>query len=168
MSNFILEEMLKAYKDLRRALSRELGNSHDAADIAQSSFERALRYSQSNTVDSPRGLLFRMARNIRIDALRRNQRVRFDAMQEDEDGALTPALLQSELSPERVLLGHRSLARVSAAIEALPPRCREAFELNRSHGLSYEEVAARMGISVSQVEKYMVRSLRACRDVIDD
>lgn len=167
MGKNVLEEMLDAYQDLRRSLSRELGNGQDAADLAQSSFEQALRYSQTNAVSSPRGLLFRMARNIRIDGLRRERRFATDSLDETNEEQV-PSTLQSELSPERVLLGKQSLSRVAMAFEALPPRCREAFTLNRSQGLSYEEVAEAMGISVSQVEKYMVRSLRVCRDALDE
>ncbi len=164
VSKKIFEDMLEAYKDLRR----ELGNSRDGADLAQSSFERAMRYAASNPVNSPRGLLFRMARNIRIDALRRERCLRFDSLEQNAAAEGTPLSLQSELSPERVLQGQRSLARVNAAIEALPPRCREAFNLSRGQNLSHEQVAQVMGISLSQVEKYMVRSLRACRDALDE
>ncbi|WP_437882367.1 RNA polymerase sigma factor [Pseudomonas sp. LRF_L74] len=166
MAKKVFEEMLAAYKDLRR----ELGNGNDSADVAQSSFERAMRYAETNTVGSARGLLFRMARNIRIDALRRERVLRFDSLDDDSGSGLEgmPVSLQSELSPERVLVGQQALEQVSAAIEALPPRCREAFNLSRVHGMSHEQVAQAMGISLSQVEKYMVRSLRACRDALDD
>lgn len=72
------------------------------------------------------------------------------------------------LPPERIVLASQLLDNVGDAIAALPPRCQEAFILSRQHGLSYTEVAQQMGISVSQVEKYMVRSLRACREAIEE
>jgi RNA polymerase sigma-70 factor (ECF subfamily) len=49
------------------------------------------------------------------------------------------------------------------AMAGLPPRCREVFTLSRGHGLSYAEVAARLGISIKTVEAQMGRALRALR-----
>ncbi|UUF04629.1 sigma factor-like helix-turn-helix DNA-binding protein [Xanthomonas hortorum] len=48
-------------------------------------------------------------------------------------------------------------------LPALPPRCRQAFILNRIDGLTYPQVAAAMGISIKMVEKHISRALAACR-----
>ena len=52
-------------------------------------------------------------------------------------------------------------------IEALPPRCREAFVLNRFEGLSHQEVAERMGISVRTVEMQLRIAMAACWDCLE-
>lgn len=168
MPKKIFKELLEAYNDLRWSLTREMGDSHDAADIAQSSFERALKYAEANEVESPRGLLFRMARNIRIDGIRRDRRLDFASLDLEEDSASHTFIEHTELHPERFAEASQLLTQVSAAIEGLPPRCRQAFILSRQQGLSYAQVAQAMGISISQVEKYMVRSLRVCRQVLDE
>ena len=67
--NFV-DELVNGYRELLRTLSREL-NVDDAKDVAQSSFERALVYAQTHEVQSPRGLLFSIARGLRVDLLRR-------------------------------------------------------------------------------------------------
>lgn len=54
-------------------------------------------------------------------------------------------------------------AAVLAAVSSLPARCREIFLLQRHEGLSYAEIAARLGISVKTVETQMSRALRALR-----
>jgi len=53
---------------------------------------------------------------------------------------------------------------VREAVAALPPRCREVFELSRVHGLRYAEIADTMDISVKTVEAQMARALKALRE----
>ena len=50
-----------------------------------------------------------------------------------------------------------------ATIDALPPRCREAFILNRFEGLSHQEVADRMGISRNMVAQHVIRGVLVCK-----
>jgi RNA polymerase sigma-70 factor (ECF subfamily) len=50
-----------------------------------------------------------------------------------------------------------------AAVSELPDRCREVFELSRTHGLKYSEIATTLGISVKTVEAQMGKALRTLR-----
>lgn len=164
----LYDDLVFAYKDLRSHLVRKVGNAFDAADLAQSSFEQAMRYAQHNQVVSARSLLFQIARNLQIDKSRRDRLVAWESLEQkiEDHGALhEPADTAS--SPERIVSARMLLVQLSAAVDALPPRCREAFLLSRVDGLSHEQVAHRMGISLSQVEKYIVRGLRACREAAD-
>ena len=53
---------------------------------------------------------------------------------------------------------------VQTAVQSLPDRCREVFELSRVHGLKYAEIASQLGISVKTVEAQMGKALRTLRD----
>lgn len=64
------------------------------------------------------------------------------------------------MSPERVLQGREQIARVLATLEALPERTRRVFILVRFEEMSYKLVAQRLGISVSAVEKHVMKALR--------
>jgi RNA polymerase sigma-70 factor (family 1) len=57
------------------------------------------------------------------------------------------------------------LARLAQhAIDRLPERSRQAFLLHRQEGLSYSEIALRMGISVKTVENHLIRAVKALRE----
>jgi RNA polymerase sigma-70 factor (ECF subfamily) len=70
---------------------------------------------------------------------------------------------------ETVLDARRAIDRLlNCTLANLPPKCRLAFMLNRFDGLTYPQVAARMGISVKMVEKHITSSLVACRLAVGD
>ena len=54
--------------------------------------------------------------------------------------------------------------RVKAALDSLPEKCREVFELNRFEGLKYSEIAERLEISVKTVENQMSKALKILRE----
>lgn len=57
------------------------------------------------------------------------------------------------------------VAALSVLLNELPVACRTAFIMNKVEGLSHREIAETLGISVSMVEKHMLRALSHCRDV---
>ena len=76
------------------------------------------------------------------------------------------AAAETTLAPraDRDLADHQIDAAVRAAINELPPRCREVFELSRIHGLKYAEIAETLGISQKTVEAQMGKALRVMRE----
>jgi RNA polymerase sigma-70 factor (ECF subfamily) len=126
-----------------------------AEDVAQDACVHVLRLSAPQAVREPARYLTRIARNLSIDRGRRRKReaALFDA---SADAALTG---HDCLDPERVTSGEETLTRALAALEALPPRCREAFELHRFEGLNYVGIAHRMDISMSMVEKHIAEAM---------
>ena len=78
-----------------------------------------------------------------------------------------PESLTDIASPEQIVSGREKLARIFAAVDALPDKCRQAFLLHRSSGLSYGDIAKELGVSVSSVEKYILQALKACREALE-
>ena len=62
--------------------------------------------------------------------------------------------------PHSLLISSEMLARVNAAIEALPPRCKMIFKLIREDGLKYKEVAAILNISVNTIDAQMAIAVK--------
>jgi RNA polymerase sigma-70 factor (ECF subfamily) len=61
---------------------------------------------------------------------------------------------------------NKDMNELLTALTALPVRCREVFILCKLEGYKHTEVAEQMGISVSTVEKHMVKALKLCRSAI--
>ena len=65
-------------------------------------------------------------------------------------------------SPEEQAEQLQSLARLDRLLDGLPPKARSAFLLSQLDGLTYPEIAERLGVSLSSVQQYMLRAMSAC------
>ena len=80
-----------------------------------------------------------------------------------EGEALDAVAGPRSLEPDAIVSSREGLAAVLATIDRLPLRCREAFILHKFDGLPQAEVARRMGISVTMVERHIKLAMQACR-----
>jgi RNA polymerase sigma factor (sigma-70 family) len=163
MSNRIVEELLSAYAELRRYLSRCLRNPEHAADVAQSSFERVYTHGLTATITAPRALLFRTAQRICIDAARHREVAR--RWEETEGVLLRDA---NAVSSERLAADRQLIDKIVQRLERMPVRRREVFLLFRVYGYSREEVAGQLGISETTVAKHVVRATLDCARCLAD
>ena len=150
------------YRELLNFCARLMKDRDAAADVVQESYARVLQIERGPVaIDEPRALLYQTARNVMVDQYRR-ERLRDHA---DVDALDEEALPRqpAHLQPDAILETARSVEVYVATIEALPPRCREAFGLYVFDGLSQREIAERMGASISMVEKHIARARLACR-----
>ncbi|WP_308921599.1 sigma-70 family RNA polymerase sigma factor [Janthinobacterium sp. J1-1] len=159
--------LTRYYRELLNFLSRAVNDRHAAADLAQESYVRVLALQQSGEhVAEPRALLYRTARNLVIDRHRRGA-VRGQAIDTDpgdEAGADFDTLSAPAASePETAAMSAQGVEAMLAVIGELPLRCREAFILHKFDGLPQAEVARRMGISVTMVERHIKLAMQACR-----
>jgi RNA polymerase sigma-70 factor (ECF subfamily) len=69
-------------------------------------------------------------------------------------------IVDDDGGPERRLSGREEVERLRRVLANIPPKCREAFELRKFDGLSQREIAGRMGIAESTVEKHLAKALR--------
>lgn len=151
------------YRELLNFCLRTVKDRDAAADAAQESYARFLAIEQSDTpIAEPRALLYQTARHVMVDQYRRERLRAHDdlhALAESEH----PELPAHE-RPDARLASAQAIEAYAATIEALPPRCREAFILHVFDNLSYAQIAERMGTSVSMVEKHIARGRLACRE----
>lgn len=159
------------YRELLAFLSRSVNDRGAAVDLVQESYTRVLTAQQSGqSIRDPRALLYRTARNLVIDMHRRSEvRMAADAVSlDDEEAGLDELAGPCSLEPETILASREGLEAVTSAIESLPLRCRETFILHKLDGLSYAEVAERMGVSTRTVEMQLRIAMNACWDRLDE
>ncbi len=152
------------YRELLNYFSGTMKDRDRAADLVQETYARVLAAEQSGqTLREPRALLYQTARNLLIDQ-HRQAAVR----DHDAGDALDEVPIAQASQPEEMYAAQQRAKRLIAAIENLPPRCREAFMLHKFDGLSHAEVAERMGISRNMVERHVMLAVLACRQSRED
>lgn len=146
---------------LRRFLTRRLGDPVDAADAHQETYLLMIAALARTKIEQPSAFLFQIASNV-ARRMRNRQRLEgtiFQAIDEDDWAGVA----DRHALPERQAMARQDLRRLAAAIDELPPRCREVFLLARIDGLANGEVADRLGISRNMVEKHLIKALLHCR-----
>ncbi|RON57112.1 RNA polymerase sigma factor [Pseudomonas frederiksbergensis] len=152
------------YGDILHYLRKRTDNPSDAADMTQDVFTQWLDYGERAKVEQPRAFLFQMARNLLRDHWRR-QKVRH-IVQPNHDTAPEP-LTDDQHDPLAGAQRLQRLEQLKGVLAELSPRRREALMLHRFEGLSQAQIAERMGISLSMVEKHIAFALLHCKQRLD-
>ena len=145
----------KGWKALLRRISHATRRRPgDAEDLLQKAFLRLEDYRARAAVRNPAAFLVRTAINIAHDE-RRHLRVR-DEIDAWED--LVGGIPDSQPLQDEVLIAQERLDQVRAALSRLKPRTRDVFLMHRVEGMTYREIAGRLGLSVSAVEKHIAKA----------
>ncbi len=167
MATLDFEQLFRfASGDLRRYLSRRVTCPHTVSDLIQEAFVKLMGASPATDIRDARAYLFRTATNLAINHGTRQRETTVASAH--EPGAETVLEGTDVRTPDRVVDGIHRLQRVMTAIDGLPPRCKEVFILYRFHNVSQEAIAAQLGISLSMVEKHVIRAMRDCREALDE
>lgn len=154
----LLDVFLSRRSEIEQVLSNRTGDPALAADLVQDLYFRLERISERlpNEAEAYRYLL-RMALNASIDHLRVEKR-------RTELLAGAACLFDHAApGPESATVARDTLRDIDTALDALPDKARDMLYLSRVEGLTHGEIAERMGVSRSLVEKYIIRALLHCR-----
>ena len=149
------------YTHILHFLRKRTDNTSDAADMTQDVFTQWLGYQDRANVEQPRAFLFQMARNLLRDHWRRQQ-VR-QAVHHQHGESESEPLSDERDDPMAAAQRLQRLEQLKTILAELSPRRREALMLHRFEGLSQAQIAERMGISVSMVEKHIALALLHCK-----
>jgi RNA polymerase sigma factor (sigma-70 family) len=153
-------------EELLRFLSGRLKCPEAAADLTQETFLRFHQYVKDNPPDNARALAYRIAVNLATD-YQRKIKLRNSLMVSLEANVLPDHYPSTALGPEQIATAKQRLLQLNAALEGLSADCRTAFLLHGAEGLTYSQIAARLGISESMVYKHLTKALAHCAKLID-
>jgi len=142
---------------LRRYLARMLGDPAEAQDIAHDAYLRVYRSTLGHAAAKPEALLYTTARRLAINRLKRRSIAPFTREPADPDAASSAPDVAQEV------IARQELHDLEQAIAELPPGCRAVLLLRKVELLSHREIADRLGIAISTVEKQHARALRLLR-----
>jgi RNA polymerase sigma factor (sigma-70 family) len=146
-----------------RLAYRLTGNSHDAEDLTQEVFVRVFRSLPTYTPGTFEGWLHRITTNLFLDITRRRQRIRFEGLGEDAAARLRGA----EPTPSQAFDDRHLDHDIAAALADLPPEYRAAVVLCDIEGLTYEEIAAALGVKLGTVRSRIHRGRAQLRAALE-
>lgn len=149
---------------LMRLVQRIVGSASAAEDVTQSMWLRIQRIDDHPPIENKRAYLYRLARNLAIDHAHADRRRA--AIHAEAADLLSQPVEGS--AGERPHLARDQLQRIAAVIATLPVRTQEVFILSRLEGLSYRDIAARLGISRPTVEKHLRLGFDAVMPLCED
>ncbi|MCC9626112.1 sigma-70 family RNA polymerase sigma factor [Thalassospira sp. MA62] len=163
-ASILVASFQENYEQLLRFLTRKLnGDSESAADVVQDTYVRLAGATEpEDAIDNPRAYVYRVAGNLAIDRMRRDNRISVHHEKDEQDQAIhdpTPG-------PEKIFLSREQIMLLDRALAELPEKPRAALLMFRVDGLSHAEIADRLGVSNSMVAKYIGRALKHCRDAL--
>jgi RNA polymerase sigma-70 factor (ECF subfamily) len=156
--------MAKLFALHRRALQayiqRRIRSKADAADLAQEVYLRILQVSDADGIRNPQAYLFTIAHNL-VNEYLTVERRQVRCVDVDEIGI--EQRLGELPSLDSQLEHSQMVERLGSALEQLPARWRTALILQYRYGLTYRQIAERLGVSANMVKKYLAQGLGRCR-----
>jgi len=145
---------------LQAFLYRRVGRRPEAAELAQEVYVRILRVPDLAAIRDHGAYLYTVASNLARDHARRERHCR-DPLDLDEP------LVQEQLAELPAFAGQldseQRIKRLREVLAQLPPKCHAALVMQYWQGLSYEEIALRLGVSTHMVKKHLSKAMVHCR-----
>jgi RNA polymerase sigma factor (sigma-70 family) len=160
----LIEGLVASHGDqLRRFLLARVRNIADVPDITQEVYLRMLRVPNVESIRSPEAYLFTVAQHVV-----QQHTLKSAALPSAELAiALNTQSATAHADPAQELVATQCLDRLQETLEKLSPKARAVFILSRRDGLSFDEIATRLGVSKPMVKKYLMKALLQFRQRLE-
>ena len=152
------------YLSIRGSLARAVMGivpPKEIEDIVQETYVRICQIENKDQIIAPRSFLFKTARNLALDYVKRAETRLAISVEDTADGEFGQAERRADETFEDVA-SNEEFASFCDAVRHLPKQCRRAFVLKKVYGYSQREIAEEMGISESTVEKHVALGIKRC------
>ncbi len=155
---FVRELFQSKSTDVERFLRFRIRNPEDARDLSQEAFLRLLRLDRSEFIRRPDQYLMRIAANLAYE-----HRLREKSRAAEALGDVPEQRADAADEPEVRFGQQREVQTLEQVLGTLPPNVRAALVWHRRDGLTYREIADKLGVSASMVKKYLQQGIARCR-----
>jgi RNA polymerase sigma-70 factor (ECF subfamily) len=160
----LLLKMFLSCRSLLAGVVSRIAPPHEIEDIVQETYVRICQSKVSGDMREPRAFMLTTARNLALDYVKRADQ-RLNCTLEEQ---LEATLLAPETSdPLRQAVSDQEFARFCEAVRRLPQQCRRVFILKKVYGHSQQEIAEKLGLKESTVEKHIARGLQSCANYME-
>lgn len=146
---------------LKRFLMGFLKCEQSVEDIVQDVYIKAYKAEKTKPIEHPKAFLFTIAKNLALNELNRKNKQIFSYIDE-----VTDSVEEESDSLESELEANNKIELYCQAIAELPEKCRKVFLLRKVHGMKHQDIADKLNISLSSVEKYLKLGATSCRDYL--
>ena len=150
-------------KDLERYLLWKVRNREDARELAQEAFLRMLRMDRLEYIRQPEHYLLRVASNLAYEHRLKQSKSRVEFVAE-----IPGETRATGQSPEETVANCRKIDALQEALKQLSPNVQASLIWHRRDGLTYSEIAERLGVSGNMVKKYLQTGVAHCRATLQD
>ncbi|MCB2256273.1 sigma-70 family RNA polymerase sigma factor [Pseudomonas chlororaphis] len=151
---------------LLRTLQRMVNNPSTAEDLLQETYLRVTRALGERAIDHLEPFVFQTARNLALDHLR-SRRIQARTLLEDVPPEVVESVAAPLSSAEDAAHAEQLLERLNMSLAQLSPRQQQIFILSRLHGHSYQEIAEKLAVSQSTVQKELKLIMAICIGVAE-
>jgi len=156
----VYDELYKTHAEsLRNHLYFKFGDLNQAEDVVQEAFIKLWAKCSSIIYEKAAGFLYTVAKNLFIDTIR-SKKV---ALKFEKNHIESPDIED----PYFHLRTKEFQEKIESTIAALPEKQREAFLLNRIEKLTYKEIAQKLEISQTAVEKRIAKALIKLKEITE-
>lgn len=157
-----MDGLKQRIRHLRNLLRRRGRSREDADDLIQEAFLRLHLYCQNEEVQKQDAFLARTVLNLSVDLHRKEHRELYT-----EEPLESLLLVDLKPTPDEDFAASQRLNKVGAVLGTLNPRTREIFLMHRIEGHGCSQIATRLGITVSAVEKHIAKAVLALMSVVE-
>jgi RNA polymerase sigma-70 factor (ECF subfamily) len=163
-ARWFAEEVQPFEPALRAYLHGRFPSLTDQDDIVQDTYNKLLRAREAGEIRHPKAFLFTTARNAALDFFRRKRPISL----EDVTLSADSSVLGEQPDVAEQVSRAQEFEFLADAMCTLPDRCRQVIMLRYFDGLSYLEIAGRLGVSLDTVKTQMARGTRRCAEYFRD
>jgi RNA polymerase sigma factor (sigma-70 family) len=143
---------------IKRFIAKFLPQPHDIEDVSQEAFLKAYAAEKRRLIAEPKSYLFRIAKHVAISQLRKNARRPTDSIESFD----TLEIGADNQSAEDEAIAHQKFGIRCEAVATLSPQVRRAYLMRKVYGMTHKEIAERLGIARSTVEKHLIKGVMLC------